>query len=408
MTVSQGAWRSLRLDRWALTLSYLLMPIALASGFVPFFANSASRDPWLSAWLWAPTAVVAACAIIIDPPDRRSIRMILPYLAFFFIATLSLLWTTDLEAGLTFLVRLLAFPLLYLVGWSATRDLGVIRSLRTVSVVWIALIVSVFLISSLAAQGTGTWEFQRLMGAAALNLVPLFVMATVGRTFRFVLVLGLITCGIAFAANARMAGLVLVALLLLSPAWVVPWYRRAIAGLAIGTALALLLSLPFFGSRWFNSEEGTIWDVIGVSSNLDLSGRGEIWPAVMDRCDGSWMIGRGVGSADRFAHDFRPTVFEPHNEYLRVMCDTGVAGSALLWSFVIMVMIRSGRSIAHRSDPAAYAALQMAGALLLVAITDNPLTATIQFFAPVAIMWAWSDRCSQEAQVAASVRDAWL
>lgn len=407
MTGARGSRRSVRPDRWALAVSYLAMPIALATGFVPLFANATSRDPWFSAWLWAPTVIIATCAILLDPPDRRSIRMILPYLAFFFTAMLSLLWTTDLEAGLAFLGRLLAFPLLYLVGWSATRDLGVIRLLRILSVAWTALIVFVFVISSLAAQGTGTVEFQRLMGAAALNLVPLFAMATAGRTYRFVLVVGLITSGLAFAANARMAGIVLVTLLLLSPAWVVPWYRRVAAGLAIGFALAVMLSLPFFGSRWFNSQNGTIWDVVGVTSNLDLSGRGEIWPAVMDRCEGSWLIGRGVGSADRFAHDFRPTVIEPHNEYLRVMCDTGVAGSAFLWSFVVMVLIRAGRSIVHRRDPAAYAALQMVGALLLVALTDNPLTATVQFFAPVAIIWAWSDRRSHEDPFAASVRDAW-
>ena len=65
-----------------------------------------------------------------------------------------------------------------------------------------------------------------------------------------------------------------------------------------------------------------------------------------------------------------------------------------LWQGHVLVGWRAVRVIRSNalSRAPAFAALQLVVALTLLALTDNVLTATLQFAAPAAVIFAWSDR----------------
>jgi hypothetical protein len=325
----------------------------------------------------------------------------LPFLGFLFCAAFSLLWTEDISVGLDVLGRLSALALMYFSGWTASHDDELVLRIRKVSLAWILAIAGVYFTATyIVGDLTDSLEIDRLMGAAALNLVALFIVASLGRPPGVTVAMGLIVLFVTVDADARTASLALIVLLVLAPSWVVPRRVRPVAGIVAVSLVAALLLVSIYGANWwFISGKGAIWDVATPGEELDLSGRAELWPAVVERCEGAWVVGNGVGSSSVFTRDLRPTFSEPHNEYLRVMCDNGVLGSALLVLFVVMVGVRAVRAISRSNRPlvAATASLQFLVSLLLLAITDIPLVAVIQFLAPMAVIWGWSDRLHASA-----------
>jgi O-antigen ligase len=377
------------------------MPLAFIAGFLPLPESVFGSNPWLSPWLWVPVASIAGAAFLQRPPSRRAVRHLLPFLGFLFCAAFSLLWTEDISIGLDVLGRLSALALMYFSGWTASHDDELVLRIRKVSLAWILAIAGVYFTATyIVGDLTDSLEIDRLMGAAALNLVALFIVASLGRPPGVTVAMGLIVLFVTVDADARTASLALIVLLVLAPSWVVPRRVRPVAGIVAVSLVAALLVVSIYGANWwFISGKGAIWDLATPGEELDLSGRAELWPAVAERCEGAWVVGNGVGSSSVFTRDLRPTFSEPHNEYLRVMCDNGVLGSALLVLFVVMVGVRAVRAISRSNRPlvAATASLQFLVSLLLLAITDIPLVAVIQFLAPMAVIWGWSDRLHASA-----------
>lgn len=395
MAITSSVHRGVSFDKWAVLLTFAMMPVVFVSAFLPLPDSLFGRDSWLSAWFWVPIALVSFAAFLQRPPSRRAVRSMLPFLVFLFLVGMSLLWTKDLSTGLIAVGRLSTFALLYFAAWTATRDKELIRAVKRMSLAWIVLITVGFGAAYLATDLDGSRQLDRLMAATALNLVVLFVVRSLDSSAGATAAVGLVALATTIAADARMASVVLILLLVLAPSWVVPRFIRPVAGVVALIVMTVLLSVSIFGANWwFLSGKGAMWNVATATDGLDLSGRAELWPAVMERCEGAWVLGSGVGSSSVFAHDFRPTASEPHNEYLRLMCDNGVVGSAAFALFLVMIGIRAVRTIARTnlSVPSATATLQLLLALLLFGITDIPLVAAIQFLAPAAVIWAWSDR----------------
>ena len=123
---------------------------------------------------------------------------------------------------------------------------------------------------------------------------------------------------------------------------------------------------------------------------MQTSGRLEVWPEIIGQCD-SPVLGAGVGAADSYAQEAGPGFSEPHNEYLRIWCDTGVVGSLLLWGFVALIGVGAVRGLEGRTARRAlYTGLQFVIALALLSLTDNPLTTVVPFLVPAALVWGWS------------------
>jgi hypothetical protein len=61
-------------------------------------------------------------------------------------------------------------------------------------------------------------------------------------------------------------------------------------------------------------------------------GRREAWPALIEACSDAPITGHGAGSSAQISEDISSGGFgQPHNDYLRADCDTGLVGSILPW-----------------------------------------------------------------------------
>ena len=158
---------------------------------------------------------------------------------------------------------------------------------------------------------------------------------------------------------------------------------------------------PAFQQRWFEDGEGTLIDLVTLQE-LQTSGRTDVWPEVLARCDNP-VFGKGVGAASLLSAVENEGFPEPHNEFLRVWCDTGLVGSLLFWGFLGLAMTRASSRYRTRAPWADGAALQAGTAIVLMSLTDNPLTTTLTFMVPMALFLGWSNS-SEHDTLAQSLR----
>ena len=87
---------------------------------------------------------------------------------------------------------------------------------------------------------------------------------------------------------------------------------------------------------------------------------------------------------------------QPHNDYLRTYCDTGLVGTILFWGFFLAAGVRSLTLAVRGTDRQLHAA---AGLLVLAfamfAMTDNPMIYTAHFMTPLAAILGLSDATYQ-------------
>jgi len=151
------------------------------------------------------------------------------------------------------------------------------------------------------------------------------------------------------------------------------------AAVVIGVfSLLILWNVPQVQQRMFRSElEGPLSAAEGVE-RLDLSSRGILWATLYEDylLHNHW-LGGGLGSSlPVIRRDFPPGVAAPHNEYLRLLHDTGIAGCAL---FVISVaalfelvisLVRRCASLGEATF--SRVSLALLSAYVITAVTDNP------------------------------------
>jgi O-antigen ligase len=116
------------------------------------------------------------------------------------------------------------------------------------------------------------------------------------------------------------------------------------------------------------------------------------------------MTGRGIAASTPLSANLSGGALDhPHNEYIRCYCDEGWIGSVLIWLFFLAALVRSWAGAAAGHDKALHgAAGQVLLALLILAITDNPLSYTAHFMVPLAAILGFSDRALAEARRAGS------
>jgi O-antigen ligase len=227
----------------------------------------------------------------------------------------------------------------------------------------------------------------------AMGAIALVVSAWYGPRSRwYTATVGLVGLVTVIASGSRMASLVLVVLLVTAPGLRLPRAGRALLVVALVALIGLASTSSVFQQRWFESGEGTFFDLVTLH-DLETSARFEVWPIVAEAC-GPTLTGHGAGASDSFSLEANAGFPEPHNEYLRVWCDTGIVGSLLLWGFVAAVAIRMSAALRQRPARlwADHAAMQLVVALALLSLTDNPLTTAIPFLVPAALVFGWSDK----------------
>ena len=135
-------------------------------------------------------------------------------------------------------------------------------------------------------------------------------------------------------------------------AMVLRYKIKAIPSLLFAGALfiGVILFVPSVNKKFFGDNAGQITatdlvqgDALSLD-NIEMSGREYMWQRVKDNCFyGKETFGGGLGTSGRFVKDYgkaHKTLELMHNDYLQIICDTGLVGITLLTIFYIVVMLK--------------------------------------------------------------------
>jgi O-Antigen ligase len=386
-----------RAARWQTRAQNLLV---FSFAIVPFtFVQNRVLGFQLSGWSWLLILAAVAPVVVTEPVPKPAVRLLLPYLLYLAWACVTLAWAPSFGEGLATLAQFAVPALVYLLAWRVPLGPDLLVRLRKVCLG--ALAIAALL--AIAAQGGpyGTLGLQLSPRPMAISLVVLFVAATLHSTsWRFTLLVGGVSLAIAMATGSRMSSLVLLVMLLTSPSLGVHWRGRVAVAAASVVLVVLISQTTAFQQRFFFSERASLADLVTVSSNVNTAGRRELWPKLLEECAPTSVAGRGIGASALLSFELsRGTLDHPHNEYIRCYCDVGWIGSILVWAFFLAAGLRSWGGAAGARERALHgAAGQVVVALLIFAITDNPLSYTAHFMTPLAAILGFSDRALMEAR----------
>ena len=85
-----------------------------------------------------------------------------------------------------------------------------------------------------------------------------------------------------------------------------------------------------------------------------MNGREYMWQRVKDNCYyGNEVFGGGLGTSGRFVKNYgraRNYLEMMHNDYLQIICDTGLVGITLLTVFYLIVIFKLTSNVALRKS----------------------------------------------------------
>lgn len=130
--------------------------------------------------------------------------------------------------------------------------------------------------------------------------------------------------------------------------------------------------------RFFGSELDPSSSLLDLAQNVNVTGRNLVWAVVYgDYWSHNRWIGQGAGSSARFLAGAFEESGIPHNEYLRVLHDTGAVGLVLFLAGIIglfrLLQSLLGKSVTEQQRLCVGVALFILIGYIVIAITDNPL-----------------------------------
>lgn len=127
---------------------------------------------------------------------------------------------------------------------------------------------------------------------------------------------------------------------------------KAIPGLLVagGVFLSVVLFVPSVNEKFFGEDAGkvTATDIVQGDAlsleNIEMSNRDYMWQRVLDNCYyGNELFGGGLGTSGHYVKQYgreNEGLLAMHNDYLQVLCDTGLVGIALLSIFYVMIILK--------------------------------------------------------------------
>lgn len=368
----------------ALLFCFLVIPLTF-SGRVVFGLLP-------SGWAWLLILVATAPLVLVEPMRPEAIRTLVPYLLALLYALVTLAWVPEPTEGVALLVQLVIPGVVYLLAWRIVDIDRFLTRVRKISLVYIGVSIGVVLVT---AGGSNSPR------PLSISLIVLFVAATIrSQSWRFTVGVGGVALAIALYSGSRASSAVLLLLLMLSPSLAVG-RRGRIAMVAAGVLLVGFYSqTDTFQDRFFFSDDATVRDVLTMEMSVNTAGRRELWPALLDSCGEHAVWGGGLSASSSLSNRLTSGAMpHPHNEYLRTYCEIGGLASIPFWAFFVFAAVRSWRGVFAGPDPRLHgAAGQLLLALLLLAVTDNPLTYVGHFMAPMAVLLGLSDQSLARAR----------
>jgi hypothetical protein len=364
---------------------------------VTFLSGSA----WLlgfrpSGFAWLILLAYSTALMLHHRPTPTALAYSSPLSLFLSGALVSLAWSSDIRIGIQTLAQFGTVLVVYLVGTSLGSSHQMpTRQMRQVA--WLGLGIA----AAIALPPKVIEAAPDLTGPAtrslAITLVPLLVFSSLGlKNWKAEMAAAGLALVICLATGSRTATVVVAASICISAALRQNRRNFALICAAIAVAGYFVVNSDAFKQRMFHSGEGSLADIVTLHPNFDTAGRVDLWFGLVDECRPSRWLGQGFGSADRLTADLTAGVLrQPHNDYLRIFCDTGLIGSILFWAFILAVLLRASRVLRLPVDSPdrswAVGTFQLSAALLLFAISDNVLIYTAQFMAPAALVFSQSD-----------------
>ena len=146
-------------------------------------------------------------------------------------------------------------------------------------------------------------------------------------------------------------------------AMVLRYKAKAIPGLLFAGALfvSVILFVPKVNEKFFGEDAGkvTATEIVQGNAlsldNIEMSGREYLWKKVKENCYyGNELIGKGLGEAEYFAKNkmYKGKISKVHNDYLILLCDTGIVGVIMFVLFYISVIFKvTSHVMLRRSNP---------------------------------------------------------
>jgi O-antigen ligase len=109
---------------------------------------------------------------------------------------------------------------------------------------------------------------------------------------------------------------------------------------------------------------------------FNTAGRVKIWGLLLDKSQDSLVFGHGLGRSEDLIEGYFGTIAQPHNDYLRVLYDTGIIGLVALILVILVIFFR--RISSTQTGNVRSSGVRVLGNLVLFQfcvfmITDNPL-----------------------------------
>ncbi len=331
--------------------------------------------------------VVTAVLLLIHAsgPLGAAWRSIWPLVAF-----VGWLWASAIiggasVAGIQNLVVLTAFVVIATLAYvRAVEDPAVAETLGRLfeRTFWLLAILGVV---SLVVHGPGGGFLVAEHGSSrsfALLLLPMIASGLsrwrVGDRWHgaAIAILGVALTALSLSRAALVVGCVLFALARFTPRSIAG-VVRLLGGLVAAIALlwATIAIVTPLHDRFF-ATRGDLVDIGGYTVNA--TGRTDLWTVTWREFQRSPWLGHGPGSSEEFLSK-RDGGAHPHNDYLRLLHDYGIVGTALWGLGIVVVVTALYRAwLRQDADGDAAAGIQLwallsVGALLGTMITANPI-----------------------------------
>lgn len=310
--------------------------------------------PLLKYGLWFITILLL---LFVGKIKTRFESITIMYIIFFLWLCYTMTYTTVPRDGAMMLIKY-ATPILFLwLGYSAlNNEKDLIILLKIVNVV--ACIYCLFI----GGQGWKLmpWFYNDSIGAlffkyagfadflTSIFIVPIILYWFTKEKKYIFCALWMILSTVLQSVRTGMGGMLLVFIV----AILLKDKFKAIPALLVAGAMfiGVILFIPNVNEKFFGEKVGkiTAYDIVQGDAlsfdNIEMSGREYSWQRIKDNCYyGNETFGSGLGASGRFAKNYgraHKTVEMIHNDYLQLICDTGLVGISLLTLFYLIVIFK--------------------------------------------------------------------
>lgn len=141
-------------------------------------------------------------------------------------------------------------------------------------------------------------------------------------------------------------------LLVFSFAMLLRYKYKSLPGLFFAGVIfvSVILFVPSVNEKFFGSKAGTVSanDIVqgGALSldNIEMSGRERMWEKAKEECyEGHELKGKGLGEAEyycKYIYFRGEESAKMHNDYIVLLCDTGIVGVGILVVFYISIILK--------------------------------------------------------------------